>query len=365
MQSRGITDIPTRGDVLFRIGDQEISTGWSFEAMQRQGLFPTYVAGEDFVDDIIQPSVVSKIADKLTLRGGKIEETAGAFSQWRDHVARGQHFMQILRKEKNNVGPGKKFKNLDELVEYAGKRTKKFHPDATMLTAWEAKYMRTLIPFYSWFRGALPAIIEATVIYPNRFMVFPKASFNLAYAMGLNPYSLSDPFPDDQMFPSFLTEDATGPQFNINGNYFGMNPGIAALDVYNQIGTGEPLRGIAGMTSPLLRVPLELMSGGAWGTGARIKDPSDYVDASLPGINYASNISGYSVTGSVASLLSGQGLDPQYQVDAGNKSAADQATSFLNWITGLGFQNMSKQNYQDFAEIEKRNAMAEDKRSAY
>lgn len=119
------------------------------------------------------------------------------------------------------------------------------------------------------------------------------------------------------------------------------------------------------MTSPLFRVPLELMSGGSWGTGARIKDASDYVDASIPGINYLSNITGISPTGSVASTMQGMGLDPQYQVSAGNKGIQDQGLSLLNWLTGLGFQNMSKPNYINYAEIEKRNAAAKDQRSAY
>lgn len=361
LRNKGVTEVPTQGDVFVTAKGVDVTPRWAFTKMQENGLLPSYHVGEDYVDDVVQPSIVSNLTKKLALRGGKIEETAGKISEARDHWARAQHFMQIMRKHADDP----KFKDIDELVEYASKRVKKFHPDSSMLTSFEAKYLRTLIPFYSWFRGALPAIIESTALYPGRFMIFPKASFNLAYSMGINPYSVYDPFPDDQMFPSFLTEDATGPQFNIGGNYFGMNPGIATLDVGNQLGTGEPLRGIAGMTSPLLRVPLELMSGGSWGTGARIKDPSDYVDASIPGVNYLSNISGVSPTGSVASFLQGKGLDPQYQVDAGNKTVADQGTSLLNWFTGLGFQNMSKPNYIDYAEIEKRNAAAKDQRSAY
>jgi len=361
LRNKGMNEVPAQGDVLLNAKGVDITNRWAFDTMQKNGLLPSYHVGEDYVDDVVQPSVISSITKKLTLRGGKIEETAGKFSEARDHWSRAQHFMQIMRKHANDP----KFKNIDELVEYASKRVKKFHPDSSMLTNFEAKYMRTLIPFYSWFRGALPAIIEATALNPGRFMIFPKASFNLAYSMGINPFSIYDPFPDDQMFPSFLTEDATGPQFNIGGNYFGMNPGIAALDVGNQLGTGEPLRGIAGMTSPLFRVPLELMSGGSWGTGARIKDPSDYVDASIPGVNYLSNMTGVSPTGSVASFLQGKGLDQQYQVDAGNKGPADQATSFMNWMTGLGFQNMSKPNYINYAEIEKRNQAAKDQRSGY
>lgn len=360
LRNKGVTEVPTQGDVLVTAKGIDITNRWAFDTMQKNGLLPSYHVGEDYVDDVVQPSIVSSITKKLTLRGGKIEETAGKFSEARDHWARAQHFMQIMRKHANDP----KFKNIDELVEYASKRVKKFHPDSSMLTNFEAKYMRTLIPFYSWFRGALPALIEATALHPGRFMVFPKASYNLAYSMGINPFSVYDPFPDDQMFPSFLTEDATGPQFNIGGNYFGMNPGIASLDVGNQL-AGGPLRGVAGMTSPLFRVPLELMSGGSWGTGARIKDPSDYVDASIPGVNYLSNVTGVSPTGSVASFLQGKGLDQQYQVDAGNKGPADQATSLMNWMTGLGFQNMSKPNYINYAEIEKRNQAAKDQRSAY
>lgn len=361
LRNRGVTEIPKKGEVLTTAKGQDITSEWAYDAMTKQGLLPTYHVGEDYVDDIVQPSAITTVANKLALRGGKIEKTAGAISEARDHWARAQHFMQIIRKHANDP----QFKTLDDLVEYAGKRVKKYHPDSSMLTAFEAKYMRTLIPFYSWFRGALPAIVESTMMYPGRFMMFPKASFNLAYSMGINPATLYDPFPDDQLFPSFLTDSALGPQFKIGDNFFGMNPGIAAIDVYNQLGTGEPLRGIAGMTSPLFRVPLELMSGGSWGTGARIKDASDYVDASIPGINYLSNITGISPTGSVASVMQGMGLDPQYQVSAGNKGIQDQGVSLLNWLTGLGFQNMSKPNYINYAEIEKRNAAAKDQRSAY
>lgn len=245
------------------------------------------------------------------------------------------------------------------MLEEASKRVKRFHPDGSMLATNEAKYLRRLIPFYSWFRGALPAIVESTVAHPGRVNIFPKASYNLAVALGVDPYSLSDPFPEDQLFPSFLTDQALGPIANIGGSYFGLNPGIAHVDVANTL--SDPVRGVAGMVSPLLRVPAELLAGGQWGTGARINDTSDYVDSSIPGVNYLSNITGQSVTGSLAGLLSGQGLDPQYQQAAGNKGPQDQALSALNWLTGLGLQDMSKPNYINYAEIEQRNRAAEGK----
>ena len=51
--------------------------------------------------------------------------------------------------------------------------------------------------------------------------------------------------------------------------------------------------------------------------GSRIKDPSDYIDQSIPFVNYLSNLSGISLTGSVGSLPTGGGLDAQ--ASAANK----------------------------------------------
>ena len=90
-------------------------------------------------------------------------------------------------------------------------------------------------------------------------------------------------------------------------------------------------------------------------TGSQIKDTSDYLDASIPGVNYLANISGFSPTGSAVSLLTTGKLDPQAQVAAGNKGDTEKALSALNWLSGLNIQNMSRPNYINYAEIEKRN----------
>lgn len=90
-------------------------------------------------------------------------------------------------------------------------------------------------------------------------------------------------------------------------------------------------------------------------TGSQIRDTSDYLDASIPGVNYLSNITGVSTTGSIASMLTTGKLDPQAQVAAGNKTDSDRALSAVNWLLGMNLQNMSRPNYINYAEIEKRN----------
>lgn len=349
----GIADLPRGEDKLFSAGKFDFSADELYAALAEGGALPTYNIGEDFVD---AGGRLNAILGKVTLRDTRVGEGLGKISEGRDHLARFQHFVQALRQD------GKAWKgSREDLIQKAVKEVIKYHPDASLLTTMESK-LRLAIPFYSWFGKILPALVESMVMHPGRLTSFSKASYNWAVANGLDPESLSDPFPDDQLFPSFISESALGPQFTANmlpipggdQQYIRLNPGIAHLDVFDSIGT-DPVRGLAGMVSPLIRVPAELLSGGQWQSGAPIKDVSDYLDQSLPGVNYISNVTGNSVTGSVGSVLSGEGLDPQAQVEKGNKTDFDKYISIANWITGLGIQNLSRPNYINYAEIERRN----------
>ena len=349
----GTGSLPKGGEKLISSGKFDFTADELYAALAEGGALPTYQIGEDFVN---ASGALDKVLGKVTLRDTMVGEQLGKLSEGRDHLARFQHFIQALRQD------APKWKgSREDLIQNAVREVIKYHPDASLLTTMESK-LRLAIPFYSWFGKIIPALVESLIMHPGRLSVFNKASFNLAVANGLDPESLSDPFPEDQLFPSFITESTLGPQFladalplpGADGQYIRMNPGIAHLDVMDTLGS-DPLRGIAGMTSPLVRVPAELLSGGSWSTGGRINDWSDYVDQSIPGVNYLANVSGFSPTGSVESLLSGQGLDPQAQVARGNKTDFDKYLSVANWISGLGLQNLSRPNYVNYAEIERRN----------
>lgn len=359
---------PRQGDVLIRgslNGEKvELTAGQIMSLLHTKGLRPTFHMGEGYFEDAVLASRTATIARKMSFQDTKFNEIAGGLSQYRDHFSRAQHFMQILNQELSSGGPfsGKQFRNvkdLEDLFDRAAAEVKKYHPDASMLTPWESKYARPVIPFYSWFAKILPAIVESTLRRPGRVTVFPKASYELAVATGVNPDTIYDPFPEDQLFPSFITEKALGPQFKdiFGQGYVGLNPGIAHLDVFNTLGP-DPVGGILGMTTPFLRVPLELRAGSSLSTGARINDASDYLDSSIPGVNYLANFTGISPTGTLGSILSGApALDPQYQVARGNKGGAgseDAWMAMMNWATGLGFQDMSRPNYINYAELEKK-----------
>jgi hypothetical protein len=247
----------------------------------------------------------------------------------------------------------------DELFDFIAERVSKYHPDMATLSVQEKKYLRRVMPFYHWNRGAIQAVLETLVMNPGRVVALNKASYNVAVAAGINPDSLYNPFPADQMFPSFLSEQMEGPQFELGGRYFGVRPGITTFDVFNQFASGNPIDTILNNANPAFKIPIELLTGTRLGTQSRIRDYSDYIDSSLPGVNYVANVSGQSVTGSLYSLLTRGAMDPQLQFELGNKSSNDQLISAVNWLTGIGLIDYSRPSYIRFAQQEQRQANQE------
>lgn len=349
--------LPQGGDVLIKGTGKWAGTDLTIDGihqiLQDSGMLSNFHRAEDLLSDALEGSgATRKITDLLSLEGTKIKQVAGGVSEYTAHMGRAQHFIQAMKQELTGKGRYKSVKSMDELIQKVAREVKKTHPDGSMLTTFEKKYLRVIIPFYSWFGKTLPVALEATLRHPGRFMAMPKASYELAVAMGINPDSLSNPFPEDQLFPSFLTNGFFGPQFQIGDKYVNVNPGFAVTDVFSSI---TPPREALGMISPLLRMPVELATGSQMATGSKINDTSDYLDQNTPFLNYLANLTGVSPTGSVGSVLTGQGLDPQLQVQRGNKDGFDQVLSGLNWLTGLNFQNWSRPNFVNYAEIEKRN----------
>jgi hypothetical protein len=104
------------------------------------------------------------------------------------------------------------------MLDAAARRVRKYHPDVTGLTAGERKYMRRIIPFYTWFRGVAPIVLADLARQPAKITALPKVYFNVATSMGVNPYTLTDPFPEDQLIPSFIRDNLTGPVFGDNAS---------------------------------------------------------------------------------------------------------------------------------------------------
>jgi hypothetical protein len=369
----GVDKLPRGGDTVVTGKYGKMTIDGMYEAIFSRGLLPPTQIVEDLYEVEGVAGAFAKNVRKASLQDTKFGELAGGVSEYRDHLSRIKHFMQIIHKEQNSKV--KHFATEKDLFDFAAERVAKHHPDASLLTTAESKYARRLIPFYSWTRGAIPAAMSAAAMNPGRVQIFNKASYNLSIAMGVDPNSLADPFPDDQMFPTFLTEKMSGPQFEVDGKYYGVNPGIVSWDIANLLAPALPgstqatpnsfLSPLLGMSSPLFRIPLDMLTGTSLATGSRINDYSDYVDAQIPGVNYLANFTGYSPTGSIFSTLQGMGPDPTFQTSAGNRGPTSQALSAVNFLTGAGISEFSKPNFINYAEIEKRNREEPRTRSAY
>lgn len=336
------------GKVLTKSKFGDIGVNDYYSAAMDRGNLPTFRQLEQLGFEGEEGA--GKLATKWrSFTDTKAVKKLGSVSEARDHYVRMAHFIQYVEQHAND----RKIKSLEELFDKASEQVRKWHPDGSDLTNAERTF-KLIIPFYSWTRHAIPLITEAVLTHPARVTAFNKASYALATTMGVNPNSLSDPWPADQTFPSYLTDQEGGPQFNIGGALFKINPGIAPWDVLNQTVGGNPLQNVVGQATPALRMPFEVATGTNAGTGGPILDWSDYADSQIPGIGQLSRVTGVSPTGTLKAILTGNGQIPQLQrqVAKGNKSPA---TGALNWLFGLGAQQVNTPSQIRSAQLEQRN----------
>jgi hypothetical protein len=353
--------------VTFKFGNKKESLDIDqVHLLLQDYLFSTGATVEDLFETMSKTNfskLVENAGAVVTLglgrRGGSIERLAFGVSEFVEHKARAAHFIQALLQMADGkaitrgIGLVQKPKNLNEAIQFAVEAAWKYHPNALTLSPYEMRYGRRTFPFYSWVKQAAMALTESAIMHPARtWLAIPKASYNVAIAAGLDPTSLGDPFPQDQLFPSYLRDDMMGPQFEIGGRYISINPGFASADLFNEL-LANPIEGVVGMANPAVRIPLELLAGSRLGSQAPIRDLSDYIDSSIPGVNYASNITGRS--------LSTLGLQQQAKIESGAKTSFDQYLSAVNWVSGLGIRNYSRPDFINYAEFEERNRIAEER----
>jgi hypothetical protein len=351
LQSGGETITPPKAtDTLLktRIGGKAtpLTSGQVYEMAYKRGILPDYRTLEDIQFGGDSAFKMPKVF------GGKIHHAAASLSEARDHYARLAHFIDILEKGK--------FKSLEDAADQAAHRVRKWHPDGSDLTHFESKAMRRGFLFYSWIRKAIPLVAESMVMKPGKIMAYPKAMYALAESMGIDPQSFGDPFPTDQLFPSWLADNVTGPAFgNANEGYWGISPGIPAMDVLNDYGTGGPqgfLRTVVGSSTPVAKIPLEVATGQDIRIGAPITDTSDYIDRQIPGVNVLSNLTNRSVSSlGTQSTGVGNGMSPEQIAKAQEKNNPGlDSTALINYLTGLGLIDMSKPSLIKQAQFEQR-----------
>jgi hypothetical protein len=258
---------------------------------------------------------------------GKLAE----FSSHRDNIFRMAHFVKELEK-------GGVYKSFEEAAIAAAQKVAAYHPTIGGLSAFERKYMRRAVFFYTWQRIAATRVFGLMIERPGAVIVPSKIQYAFAEANGFDPESFGDPWDPDGMYASWDTGNLYGPQFQGpkgEGDAMGFGPAIPQLDILNSLFGGFTLKpgetgldaftkgtqNLAGQNlSPLPKWFAELSTGNRVGTGGNIIDPLEYALDQVGGINTISKVTGIGRQPET-------GLTPDEIKEKGDRS-------LINWLTG-------------------------------
>lgn len=324
---------PKPNQVIFRNKSGVPFTAEQIAAVAHQkGLLESAKTLEDIID-LGHEGMQKGILDFQPF-GGKVQAVARGTSEIFSHNARLAHFIDKVMKSHGN--------DLPKIFETASNRSRKWHPTGLDLTDFEKKYMRRILPFYSWMRKSLPLLIEGLVMNPGKSVIPAKVFDAMQDMAGIETNGRSDPFPVDQMFPQWIRDQGVGPvglpdgflgAFSNQdpGGYvmagMGLNP-LAELVAQLQ----NPGKTVASSLTPALKVPMELMMGRQAFTGEPITGYEakpgalqEYVGEQIPIVSAVQGITGITPFGT--------------ETNRGAQSGSDaRVEALVNWLTGAGIK---------------------------
>ena len=315
---------------------QEVTTLGAAQMADKEGMFLNFHESEDILEQKDPGKVMG------FLQGNRYIKTMGKGAEVANNYTKVAHYRALM----GRASFTKNYDTFEAASHAAASRVRQFHPDPTGLAPFEQKYVRRVMPFYSFTRQTVPLILEQLVAHPGRMTLLPKATYALAQATGTNPQSLTDQFPIGELYPSFVS-DTIGGIYDFSGlggtQRETMNFGTAEEGVLggSTLG-GNPFNNAINLLNPLIKAPIDLIAGKRLGGGQHIPDKGEYIDQQIPIVTNVAGITGWSPSGSVANILTrnGDAIDPQRQVQKGNKTAFfNQYT--LNFLLGLGIADQT------------------------
>jgi hypothetical protein len=332
--ANGVSKTISKGDVLQ--GNLEV------------GIIKKFYHEDEFTRDMLAgttlntPSVVGRTANKIaSMKPMKYMGDLATKSSMFTNLAQ---MDKLLRDSSFTQG----FKTQAEAFSAAAARVMYTHPDPGALTHFEAKYMRLLIPFYTWQRSMIAPTVLMTLNNPRHVVMFVnlmEALNTIAGSNEGNEGNTGDQWDTGTLRPDFISSNMFGAPGNIGGItrkiIGGGGIGSGGQSVGGDLGSPlESLIGQSGLlsgtsakhpgfggalagiipralaqTSPLIQAPLALMTGTKLTDSGvlPIKNAADFIDNMIPFANTASDVSGTSFSGTLFNLLKG---DPKWAKQA-------------------------------------------------
>lgn len=329
MMPRGI-QTPAPGKILFKNRSGVGFTAEQIGAVAHQkGLLEHVRTLEDLIDMGGEKTGIS-----LTRPfAGKVQKFARGTSELQSHNARLAHFIDKVMKSRGS--------DLEKIFEDASRRSRKYHPSGLDLTHFEKTVLRRIIPFYSWVRKSTPVLLEGIVMKPGITVLPAKVGQALQEMGGVDSSDRSNPFPVDQMLPSWLRNEGIGPiglPDGFLGKFSNQQPagyvqlGVGLNPIASLLAQGQdPSKTVGSSVTPALQIPIELITGQKIFTGEPITGPEakpgafgEYVGSQIPIFSAFQGISGYGLSGETNKSIKS------------DNSAGKEA--LVNWLTGMGIK---------------------------
>lgn len=319
-----------------------LTNGQVGESIYRNGGLSDFMHLEDVQQvmdaegKVVKSPINSGLDKILNSRYGRVLEKA---SEWNSNTQRAAQAIRWMSDAKWT----KQFNSLDEAWGAAIEKALRSHPDSAGLAAFEKRWMRRIIPFYSYHRQILPWTVMNFVSHPGRSLVLPKIQYGMQEMNGQEPQSLGFPFQNPSVLPQWALSSITG---NVMGdpndpgglNFgYGLSSPLETMGQWtNQYGESGPtafVKAAAGSVNPMLTLPFRLAQDKA--------DKSEEWDKTIPGFSQINSVLGTSPTGTIGNVLSGvPQIDQTRQVANGNKNMLWNE-SLLNFLTGLRIADYS------------------------
>lgn len=287
----------------------------------------------------------------------RADHALGRLSAVRDNYTRIGHYIDELE--------SREWDSVEQMWEAAAKRVHEYHPTIQTLTAFDIKFGRRMLMYYSWVKQMAFRVIAVALERPALVTLPSKIQYNMAEGQGLEPESIGKPFPSDPRIAEYYKDGVVGPSWFGGFGPF-EDPNSIPIDSQTGLPMSEPNLWGMSLSSPQMDALFTLFGGLNAGQTPQeaffhyaqlgnvfLKMPAELMtDSRVGGVGAppSSDLPGYflSQTGMPSRLGSALGLKRDEDLSP-EEQWGEQQRAILNWTTGLKFQNYTNSTSQAVA----------------